>query len=446
VRDSLLRPERIWKFGVILGVVSILSGIGHGEAPSQTPPAQPGTADSSTPAKASATSENVPQAAGVIGLELIDSCIENGSPLWYEAGPGGTVLVYLQYDLERAAPNRAAGHFHFRVQARPGTELTLELKNLDNVWNGKSGSVAREMEQFVTSEDGQTWESHPTLRPDGERVLLPLKITGTQLDVARIEPYRLSDLDRLLQEISSKPGVQVQTIGNTVEGRPLELIQIGRRDAPFRVFLRARAHPWESGGNWVVQGLIRRLLRNDDHAHKCLERYQVTILPMANKDGVARGRTRFNAQGMDLNRNWNEPADPKLAPENAALETWLLGEIEQHRPPHLAIELHNDGRGLLHFSRPTVPDNDRYLSRMKSLEQLLRIHSWFSEGSTKPSFNNPGTLGDGWLNRFQIDALVHELNANRIARIDQPTSGALWQQYGENLTTVLYEYFGSVKP
>ena len=44
---------------------------------------------------------------------------------------------------------------------------------------------------------------------------------------------------------------------------------------------------------------------------------------MANKDGVALGRTRFNLQGKDLNRDWDKPADPRLAPENYALEKWL---------------------------------------------------------------------------------------------------------------------------
>ena len=43
--------------------------------------------------------------------------------------------------------------------------------------------------------------------------------------------------------------------------------------------------------------------------------------------GVARGGTRFNLHGKDLNRNWDAPADPRLTPENAALEKWLGGMI-----------------------------------------------------------------------------------------------------------------------
>src|SRR4029078_11575579 len=118
--------------------------------------------------------------------------------------------------------------------------------------------------------------------------------------VARVEPYRISDLNRWLAVIRENPLVTVTSIGQTVQGRELERVRVGNAQAPHRVFLRARAHPWESGGNWVVEGLVQRLLERED-GNKFLNRYCVYILPMANKDGVALGMTRFNVQGRDLN-------------------------------------------------------------------------------------------------------------------------------------------------
>jgi len=175
-----------------------------------------------------------------------------------------------------------------------------------------------------------------------------------------------------------------------------------------------------------------------------LEGYCVYILPMANKDGVARGRTRFNLEGKDLNRDWNKPADPRLAPENYALEKWLEGMIRAGRLPDLALELHNDGAGTLHVSRCPVPDLNRYLQRMATLESLLRRHTWFTEGSTIEVFRNAGTLGEGWLERYGIDAAVHEFNCNWIAGLNDYPSAHHWKTYGEQLATVFYEYLGSV--
>jgi hypothetical protein len=378
-------------------------------------------------------------------LEFIDTSFENASPVWYELAPDGTVLVHLLYDHERSSPNRAAGHIHFRLQAKSGSRLTIEFKNLDNVWNGTPGSIARELKAVVVSENGQEWKSVPLESLPNDRVRLQLDMPGSQLFVARIEPYRLSDLDRLLGVLRSNELVQISTIGKTVQSRPLEMVRLGNPQAPYRVFLRARAHPWESGGNWVVEGLVRRLLKGDADAARLLSRYCVYILPMANKDGVALGRTRFNLLGKDLNRNWDKPADAELAPENHALEQWLEKMIKAGQAPNLALELHNDGAGKLHISRPPVPELDRYLARMATLEELLRRHTWFTEGSTGGSFRNSGTLGDGWLERYHIDAAVHEFNCNWIAGVKDYPSAKHWQSYGEKLATVLYEYFGALK-
>lgn len=378
-------------------------------------------------------------------LEFIDTGIENGSPLWYEI-VDSVIRLNLIYDHERSSSNRAAGHVHFVLHARPGASLTLEFRNLDNVWNGQPGSVAGELKTVAISDDAKVWRTVPTDSLPGNRVQLRVTMTGRLLYIARMEPYRLSDLDRLLETIRPHRLVRIESIGQTVGGRTLEIVRIGDPAATHRVFVRARAHPWEAGSNWVAQGLIERLLADDEEIQRFLRVYNVSVLPMANKDGVARGATRFNLRGMDLNRNWDTPADPELSPENAALERWLDGEIAGGRQPQLALELHNDGNGLLHISRPPVPQLEQHLSRMKTLETLLRRHTWFTEGTTSPAFRNSGTLGDGWLLRYGIDAAVHEFNCNWIEGLKQPTSSTHWRAYGAGLARVFYEYFETVKP
>jgi hypothetical protein len=397
-----------------------------------------------TKAKAAAPSVS-PLVPDSTGLEFIDTSIENASPVWYEQAADGTILVHLLYDHERSSPNRAAGHIHFLLHAKPGSKLTFELKNMDNVWNSVRGSVARELKTICLSENGRDWKVIPTESLPGDRIRFTIEMPGPRLYVARIEPYRISDLDNFLNSIRSNPLVEISPIGRTVQGRELEIVRVGRADAPYRVFLRARAHPWEPGGNWIVQGLITRLLRGDADARRFLERTCYYVLPMANKDGVALGRTRFNLRGKDLNRDWNKPADERLAPENYALEQWLERMIASGRKPHFAMELHNDGGGRLHISRPPVSNLPQYLERMARFEKLLRQHTWFTEGPTSAAFHNSGTLGDGWLERYGIDAVVHEFNANWIAGLKEYPQGKHWMNYGENLATVFHEYLATIE-
>ena len=379
------------------------------------------------------------------GFEFINTSFENASPLWYDFDRDETINIHLLYDLERSSPNRAAGHFHFLLQGKPGSHLTVEFKNLDNVWNGQPGSIAGELKAAVISEDGRTWKPVLLKNIPGNRVQLEVEMPGSKLYIARVEPYRLSDLHQLLTAIRTNRLVQITPIGKTVEDLALEIIRIGDPGAPYRVFLRARAHPWEAGSSWVIEGLVRRLLLDDESSRKYLGRYCVYILPMANKDGVAHGRTRFNSQGKDLNRDWDKPIDPILAPENYCLQTWLQQMIAEGRRPNLAIELHNDGHGQLHISRPLVPQLKGYLERMAVLERLLRQNTWFTEGSTPASFHNSGTLGDGWLERYGIDGAVHELNCNWIEGLNDYPSAQHWKQYGADLAKVFYEYFGLLR-
>ncbi len=380
------------------------------------------------------------------GFEFIETSFENASPLCYGVADDGTIEVHLLYDHERDSPNRAAGHVHFLIHAAQGAKLAFEFKNLENIWNGRPGSVARELKMVVVSQDGRSWRPVSTESLPENRVRLSIEMPGPRLYVARIEPYRISDLDHLLNLIRQKPVVEIKEIGRTRGGRELEMIRVGDPQAPFRVFVRARAHPWESGGNWVVQGLLLRLIEDDADARRFLGRYCLYVVPMANKDGVARGMTRFTPQGIDLNRNWDKPANPELSPENHALEQWLDGMIKAGRRPHLAIDLHNDGGGQLHISRPAAPNLDQHLHRMAAFEKLLVRHTWFTEGSTKATFRNPGSLGDGWLERFGVDAVVHEFNCNWIEGLKDHPSAAHWQMYGRKLAEVFYAYFGTIGP
>jgi hypothetical protein len=373
-------------------------------------------------------------------LEFINTSFENASPLDWEIDSAGAVQVRLIYDLERSSPNRAAGHWHFEVQACPGAKLRIVLNNFDNVWNGKKGSPVSDRTIAFVSQDGKTWKAMRTRLLEGNRLQLDLEMQGASLFVARLEPYRLSDLEALERSIGGHPAVQIRPIGHTVQGRELEIIRVGNPRAPRRVFLRARAHPWEPGGNWVLQGLVRRLLADDADARRWREHYCLYAMPLANKDGVANGRTRFNALGKDLNRDWGRPADPRLAPENAALEAWLEAMIRRGERPDLAIDLHNDESGKLHVSRPDG-DAREYLARMQRFEQVLRKRSWFTEGSTGSTVRNPSSIGEGLLARYGIPACVLELNANWIAGAKDYPTAANWERFGAQLCTVFEEYF-----
>jgi len=373
-------------------------------------------------------------------LKFISTNFENASQLDWETDSMGIVNISLIYDHERESPNRANGHWHFKLEADSGTEVTLILKNFENVWNRMKSVPVSEKTNCLISKDGKNWSVIPADFISGNRLKIKVPMTSDQMYVTSVEPYRISDLDKLLLEIKDNPEIEVMKVGNTVEGRPLEIIRIGNPNAPFSIFLRARAHSWEPGGNWVVQGLIRTLLEKD--AAHLLKRYCVYIMPMANKDGVARGRTRFNTNGKDLNREWDRPADKILTPEKYAFESWLEMMISKGKKPQLAIDLHNDQGGNIHVNLPSAV-NSLYAANMKRIENLLYKHTWFTEGPSH--VKNPGSFGEGLAKRYGIDAFVYELNYEWVAGLNKAPMGKDWELLGKQLAEVFYLYFGKTE-
>lgn len=366
--------------------------------------------------------------------------IENGSPLDWKIREDGIIEVQLLYDHERNSSNRACIHWNFLVEAEEGSEVELILKGFENIWNGMPGSAISNETSCYISQDGLSWEPVATERISDGALKIRLVMESSTVQVARLQPYTLKDLAELEDRIFSDSRVKLIPIGRTVCGRELKIIQAGDDNAPHRILIRARAHPWEPGGNWVIEGLLEEYL-NGEESQGLRESYSLYLLPMANMDGVYYGRTRFNTRGMDLNRKWDQPADPLLSPENKALERFIESLIEEKKKPDLGIDFHNDESGLVHVSRPNV-DLARYLRNMELMGRLLRENTWFTEGTTGGDFRNPGSFGEGMIERYGIDAFIYELNANRIAGLGGkvPESGD-WRMLGRKLAKVFDLYF-----
>jgi murein tripeptide amidase MpaA len=57
-----------------------------------------------------------------------------------------------------------------------------------------------------------------------------------------------------------------------------------------------------------MEGLLKELVSNNDHAKVLREAFYFKIIPMINVDGVANGNYRFSGAGVDLNRKWKQPS------------------------------------------------------------------------------------------------------------------------------------------
>ena len=89
--------------------------------------------------------------------------------------------------------------------------------------------------------------------------------------------------------------IESQVLGHSVEGRPILAYRKGAPDAARTVVLLGQMHGDEPAGVVTAEWLRDRVgVRSD---------VDVWVIPTMNPDGLAH-RTRGNARGVDLNRNW----------------------------------------------------------------------------------------------------------------------------------------------
>jgi len=158
-------------------------------------------------------------------------------------------------------------------------------------------------------------------------------------------------------------------LGKSVEGRPIELIELG--PGGDVVFIMASIHGDEPAGTPLVRRLAEHLARNP----ALLKGRRVLILPVANPDGLHH-RTRGNARGVDLNRNF--PSGNYRAgggrgqaalsePESVAIHKVL----KEYRPTRI-ISLHQPiryGSACVDYDGPTA-DLARIMSEHSGLPMM----------------------------------------------------------------------------
>ena len=346
--------------------------------------------------------------------------------------------------------NRQTDHWYFRLVADSGTRVRMIIAKMQpDTYNGVEATDWWNFNRGIScylSYDGKDWKPMRTNTLPGHELYLDFTLLHENVYVARLPVYTISDLEDMLYRYRHDELFKVIRIGETVEGRPLEIIRLGKNDARYSFIIRARAHPWEPGGSWVVQGLIRKFLgaRSADW----INTFNVYIMPMANKDGVARGMTRFNTKGMDLNRKWDTMSDSILCPEKYALEKFLENLGKKGVRPVLGIDIHNDDAGSI-ITATHERGDARFLKNMKLLEELMRKYTIFTE-AVRYSWKDPDKndnltmFEDGLYKRYGIEAIVWELNANWNGKDGRMPLSDDWMESGGNLNDVFFHYARSL--
>ncbi|MET0360972.1 MAG: M14-type cytosolic carboxypeptidase [Sphingobium sp.] len=222
--------------------------------------------------------------------------------------------------------------FHFRVAARPGDDLSLSIIGLagsayPDGWPGYRACV---------SEDRQTWVRAETLLErdvEGGRMTIRHVTRSGILWVAYFAPYSMERHHDLIARIAARPGVSYRCLGYSLDGQPMDCLEIGEGDR--HVWLYARQHPGETMAEYWMEGVLDLLTDPASELGESLrQQARFHIVPNMNPDGSSRGHLRTNAVGVNLNREWHAPTAERspevLAVRTAMEETGVAFAMDVH--------------------------------------------------------------------------------------------------------------------
>ncbi|WNS74291.1 M14 family zinc carboxypeptidase [Bacillus sp. DTU_2020_1000418_1_SI_GHA_SEK_038] len=305
-------------------------------------------------------------------------------------------------------------------------------------------------------------KTNPNQLQAGETILIPSRVITPVANGKR--NYNFEALSEDIQSLQSiYPFIKVNTIGNTVLGKPIQEIRLGR--GRKKVHFNASFHANE----WITSGIIMSLLNHfllsltnvkpirGLQTMPLYESVDLSIVPMVNADGVNlvingptedvrerviginRGSTDFsgwkaNIRGVDLNdqypAKWETEKDrspekspaPRDYPGTAPLtepEAIAMAELTRSRQFNRVLAFHTQGEEFYWGYEGMEPPESSVLARefarvsgyrsVQYIESYAGYKDWFIKEFRRPGFTVELGKGINPLPLSQFDEIFEEV-------------------------------------
>ena len=337
--------------------------------------------------------------------------------------------------------------FHFRLTGEVNRLHTLHISDL------ASSAYPKGWEGYnvLASYDRQTW-----FRVDsefnGDILTFSIALEQPQVYFAYFIPYSYERHLHLLADAQCSPLCELKYLGDTLDGRDMSMLVIGEQGEDKRnIWITARQHPGESMAQWCAEGIIARLLDEQDGLSRALlEKAVFYIVPNMNPDGSARGHLRTNAVGANLNREWKTPT-PERSPEvycvlNAMHEVGVDMYLDLHGDEALPYNFVAGSEGI-----------PAYNDKLKALENQFKdallmatpeFQDEFGYAKDKPRQADLTIASNAVGQAFECLAYTIEMPFKDNNNLPDPLFG--WsvqrcQQFGEDILVAAYNVVGSLR-
>ena len=256
--------------------------------------------------------------------------------------------------LRVASEALGSGTVRLQIKADPYTELEkkahlqwFSFRSCATLLEGEGGLVKYEIVnagdvsypsawpgyEVCASTDRHRWSRVASTEYDAARGALSWEYDHTAAPggiayFAYFDPYSYERHLDLISRSAAAKGASVRSLGATLDGRELEVVEVGT--GPLHAWVIGRQHPGEPQAEHFAEGLLSRLLGIpaysplgasasaqpasapvDALAVALRRAFTFHVVPSMNPDGALRGHLRTNAGGANLNREWAPTSDER---------------------------------------------------------------------------------------------------------------------------------------
>jgi len=215
------------------------------------------------------------------------------------------------------------------------------------------------------SEDGLLWKALDTINyfvdttgikegASPKSISMKLSISPDTLWVAAQELITSRHINKWSEDLVTKPSISISQIGESKEGRPINMLKIGDSDDKKMIIVLSRQHPPEISGYLAMKSFVETLSEDSELTKRFREEYNTYVIPLINPDGVDLGHWRHNVGGIDLNRDWELFNQPEVA----AIRDFMQNKIATSGGKfYFGVDFHSTFQDIYYTINPELKGN-----------------------------------------------------------------------------------------
>jgi len=244
-------------------------------------------------------------------------------------------------------------------------------------------------------------------RIQGKRLIMKVSASPLPIIIAAQEVINNQYYVDWAKKLTENNKITHSLLGNSTQGRPIYKIEHKNENAKEWLVILGRQHPPEVTGALALFPFVETLFAKNELSQRYLKNHNILVIPNINPDGVHAGNWRNNANGLDLNRDWNDFSQI----ETSLINDYLQKLVKQGDKIQFAVDFHSTKHDVFY----TMPVN-------YGVENPYFVRHWLGELDRQmPNFNvvikpgnnpNLGVSKQYFSDTFGVHAITYEMGDN----------------------------------